>query len=68
MFPYGCRVQVSALARAKGISRLAPSGVVVGHSHRRQAITVRRLGRRSTMLSYYAYWERVDHEQIEEHW
>lgn len=62
-FPRGCRVQVSELGRARCISRLAPLGVVVGHSYRYDAILVRRDSRRVPVLSFCGYWERVDPEK-----
>ena len=59
-FPIGCRVRLTPLAIAAGLSKSAPTGIVVGHSHRDDAIRVRRDGRKRVLLLWCGWWEPID--------
>lgn len=71
-FPRGCRVQLSRLGRGRGGAfTRSCTGVVIGHSRQFDAIAVQRDGRKTPIMSWWKYWERVTVENgphVEEHW
>lgn len=60
-FPRGCRVQLSPAGRARGGAfTRAATGTVVGHSRQFDAIAVLRDGRKTSIMTWWGFWERVD--------